>query len=341
MKSKATPTKKTLDSTVAVIDEIRQALVSSRRVLVATHLDPDGDAIGTQLAFGAYLRDLGKDVVMLRDSAIPDKYLFLRGVSNIIPVREFDGQDGFDTVVVLECPSPDRLGQVRQLIGGETNVVNIDHHKDSTPFGSINWLDDSASSVGEMACIFFKQVGYEIRPEVAEQLYTAILTDTGRFRYDSTTSQTMCLAGELIDLGADPHKICDMVYFDLRPSTMKLLGKVLNGIEFHKNGRVCLMTLSRKMLEETKADEASAEGLVDNTMYSRGVVVGALLKETENGQTRVSLRSNNGIDVSAIARTFGGGGHFNASGCTLELELEQARSKVLEVLFVAVDGEGA
>ena len=306
---------------------------------MGTHTNPDGDAIGTQLAFAAYLRDLGKDVVMLRDSDIPEKYLFLEDVKHILPVDEYQKAEPFDTVLILECPNLDRLGAVSRFVTAGANIVNIDHHRDSEPLGHINWFDNTVSSVGEMAYVFFKEVQYKISPIVAEQLYTAILTDTGRFRYDSTSPRTMALAGELIDLGANPQKVCNEVYFDIRPSTMKLIGKVLNGIEFYLCNRICLMTLTRKMLEESGADESAVEGLVDHTMYSRGVVAGALLKEMDNGETRVSLRSYNGIDVASVAGVFGGGGHTNASGCTLQKKIDDARSDILSVLTEAVERE--
>ncbi len=341
MKSRVMPTRIRTDSVTAPIEDIRELLTRGKRILVATHLDPDGDAIGTQLAFGAYFRDLGKDVVLLHDSTIPDKYRFLSGVEDILAVDEFKGTNEFDTLLVLECPSLKRLGRIAELIGENTVIVNIDHHQNSDPLGTVNWIDNRSSSVGEMACEYFRAVSYKPSPEVAEQLYTAILTDTGRFRYDSTSPRTMLLAGELIGYGADPQKICTSVYYDIRPSTMKLIGQVLSGIEYHDEGRICLLTLTHKMLKDTGADESAVEGLVDHTMYGQGVIVGALLKERDEGCTRVSLRANNGIDVAQIAREFGGGGHLRASGCNLPHALDEARQVVLRLLSEAIDEEEA
>jgi phosphoesterase RecJ-like protein len=186
-----------------------------------------------------------------------------------------------------------------------------------------------------MVWSYFKKVDYRITPDVAEQLYTAVLTDTGRFRYASTSETTMCCAGDLISSGALPQKICDLVYYSVAPEAMRLLGKVLNGVEFYHNERICLLTLTKQMLAETGARESDSEGLVDHTLFNRGVVAGALLKEVDANHTRVSFRSNNHIDVSAIAARYGGGGHYNASGCTLSMNVDDARREVIRLLTEA------
>jgi phosphoesterase RecJ-like protein len=142
----------------------------------------------------------------------------------------------------------------------------------------------------------------------------------------------MEIAGQLIKAGADPQKICDYVYYDLRPSTMKLLGKVLNGIEFYDNGVFCILSLTKQMLDECQAEPSESDGLVDFTLYTRGVEAGALLKEADADQTKVSLRSRDSIDVASIALRFGGGGHFNASGCTIPYDLPRAKMEVIKLL---------
>ncbi len=326
------------DAVKAPIEKIQEALTESRRVLVASHIDPDGDAVGTQLAMGRYLRDLGKEVHMLIDSQIPEKYKFLPDIDRIVHVARLEGEPLFDTALVLECPTVQRLGTIERFLHDKMTVVHIDHHLDSDPFANINWVDLTASSVGEMAWEYFSKVGYAIKPSVAEQLYTAVLTDTGRFRYNSTTARTMMCAGELIAAGASPQKICDLIYYNIRPEAMKLIGKVLNGIEYHLDGQVCILKLTRQMLAESGGLESDSEGLVDHTLFTRGVRVGALLKEGNGNGTRVSFRSAHDIDVAEIAARFGGGGHFNASGCTLPYDLDEAREKVLALLTEAIHG---
>ncbi|MEW6412842.1 MAG: bifunctional oligoribonuclease/PAP phosphatase NrnA [Candidatus Zixiibacteriota bacterium] len=319
--------------------EIMAILNDSRKVLVASHIDPDGDALGTQLAVAEFVRSLGKDVSLVRDNDIPHKYRFLNGVNDIPPVDHYRGNELFDTAVILECPSVTRIGRASRFLN-DTKIINIDHHLDNSEFGDVNWLNVKASSVGEMVYELFQLAGLTIAPPVAEQLYTAVMTDTGRFRYRSTSPRTMEIAGKLIEAGADPQKICDEVYYNVLPSTMKLIGKVLNGIEFHHHGRICLLTLTQDMLRAAEAHESESDGLVDYTLFNCGVIAGALLKEIGANTTRVSFRSKDGIDVSAIASRYGGGGHFNASGCTMHMSVEDTRLELIKLLSEAIDDLG-
>jgi phosphoesterase RecJ-like protein len=183
---------------------------------------------------------------------------------------------------------------------------------------------------------YFEAVDFPLDEKLAEWLYTAILTDTGRFRYRSTSPRTLEIAARLVAAGADPQKICEEVYYNLPPSTMTLTGKVLNTMEFFHGGKVCLLTLPARMFEESGADESESDGLVEFTLVAKGVRVGALLKELGPDSTKVSLRSRNRINVSEIAARFEGGGHANASGCTVPLGLDEAREKIVEVLGEAV-----
>ncbi len=323
---------------VAPIEAIQPIFEGCRRIMVASHVDPDGDAIGTQLAFAAYLRSLGKEVILVREAEIPARYRFLHGVDSIADVRSYD--EGFlvNTALILECQNVTRIGQARRLLTPDATIVNIDHHQDNDNFGDANWIDARVSSVGEMAFEYLNQVGYRISSETAEHLYTAILTDTGRFRHSSTSSRTMTIAGLLMEAGADPQRICDNVYYNLRPSTMKLIGKVLNSVEFLDEGSICLLTLTHEMLDECGAEGPESEGIVDFTLFTKGVLAGALLKGGSAEGTKVSLRSRNHIDVAALAARFGGGGHAGASGCVIPLPLPQAKRELIRVLREARDG---
>jgi phosphoesterase RecJ-like protein len=327
-----------ISTAVMPVAELKQAAAGAHRVLVASHIDPDGDAVGTQLAFGAYLRDLGKEVVMTRDSAIPEKYAFLDRVDEIVVASSLAADPKFDTAVVLECPAVQRLGFAGRFLRSDMTIINIDHHPDNSIYGTVNWVDRTISSVGEMAYEYFRAVGYPVTAATAEQLYTAILTDTGRFRFSSTSPRTMTVAGELIAAGADPRKICDLVYFNMLPSTIKLVGKVLNQIEFHLDGKICLLMLTREMLEQSGAQESETDGLVDYAMFSKGVMSGLLVRELDAGRSKVSLRSINGVDVSRIAEKFGGGGHYNAAGCIVPKSLDETRRMMIDLLVEANNG---
>ncbi len=338
MKSRVTQrSNQTFTTAEPPIEEMLALLQEARNVLVASHIDPDGDALGTQLAFAAYLRSEGKQVTLIREAGIPEKYLFMHGIGQIPCIDDYHGAQPFDTAVILECPNVKRIGRASQLLTENTVILSIDHHRDNDEFGAINWINTKASSVGEMVYEFFERVRFTINSHIAEQLYTAILTDTGRFRFSSTSGRTMEIGGKLIEAGANPQEICDRVYFNMSPATIKLVGKVLNGIRFYKDEQVCVISLTREMLDESGAKDSDSEGLVDYTLFTGGVKAGMLLKEIEPKVTKASLRSRNNINVSAIAARFGGGGHFNASGCTLNLGLEDARKELVKILSEVID----
>jgi phosphoesterase RecJ-like protein len=320
-----------INSAAPPLESIMAVLNDAHSVLVASHVDPDGDALGTQLAVAAFMKQLGKEVFLVRDGDIPFKYRFLQGINQIPLVQDYPTDRRFDAAFVLECPNIDRIGRASKLLNGGIRIINVDHHQDNDLFGEVNWINTGASSVGEMIYELFDRSGFSFGPAVAEQLYTAILTDTGRFRYRSTSPRTMEVAGKLIQVGADPQKICDLVYYNLQPSTMKLIGKVLNSIEFHNDGHVCLLFLTKDMLKQTQADESESDGLVDYTLFNAGVRAGALLKEIDGNKTKVSIRSKDGINVAAIAGRFGGGGHFNASGCTIDMNMADTRKELLRI----------
>jgi phosphoesterase RecJ-like protein len=321
------------DSLVAeTIAGIRPLLESCKRPLVVSHIDPDGDAIGTQLAFGEYLRRIGAPPTLVRESEIPSKYQFLAGVEQVIPVGDISAGTEFDLAVVLECPSMDRLGSAAQLIGERTTVINIDHHQGNVLSAAVSWVDVSASSVGELAYEYFQGIGFEIDPVMATHLYTAILTDTGRFRFASTTPRNLAIAADLVRAGADPRMITDRVYYNVDPAVMKLTGRVLTDLEYFDGGRICIMSLTRAMLAETGADIADTEGLVDYSLFTCGVSVGALLREIDIDRTKVSLRSRDGLDIAAVAARWGGGGHRNAAGCTISMTLAETRRELVKLL---------
>jgi len=329
---------KTSCPSIMPTEAINRIFEKARRILIVSHIDPDGDAVGTQLAFGEFLAARGKEVLMVRDSEVPDKYSFLPHINDIVETHVLRAETAVDTALVLECPNLQRIGAAVRLLTAGVPVINIDHHRDNAMFGDVNWVDIQPSSVGEMAFEYLRQTGFAITPTIAECLYTAILTDTGRFRFASTSPHTMAVAGELMALGADARKICDQVYYNVRLSALKLMGKVLNGIEYHYNGKVAILTLTRQMLVDSGAAESESDGLVDLTMFGRGVVAGALLKEIDSSHTKASLRSANGVNVAAIAYQFGGGGHFNAAGCTVPMPLAEAKETVIKMLSEANDG---
>jgi phosphoesterase RecJ-like protein len=282
---------------------------------------------------------IGKDVRAVLETEAPRKYRFLKGIGELIATPTVERSWRPDAAIVLECPTRERMGSAVRLLSEEVQIINIDHHRDNNLYGTVNWVNAEMSSVGEMVYEYLSDVGFVVTPSMAEQLYTAIMTDTGRFRFSATSARTMHIIGNLIASGANPQRIHDQVYYRLEPPAMKLFGLVLSSIEFCEQGTVSVLTLTNEMLTRSGADISETEGLVDYTLYAQGVVVGMLLKETAPNCTKVSLRSRDSIDVADIARKFGGGGHMNAAGCVIESSVGKARELVLQALKDSGNGQ--
>lgn len=327
-----------MTKTKKIHKEIEILIAGAGTILISSHVDPDGDSLGSQLALRRYLVSLGKKVWIVNHGSIPSKYMFLPDIDRIVLVDNFKAEDRFDLAIILECPDPDRTGDVKHLIGANIPMINIDHHPDNSGYGKIAHLDSGASAVAEMLTEYFLEVGYKIEPQAATQLYTAIITDTGRFRFSSTTRKTMEIAGRLIELGADPRYISDNIYYSFSESTMRLIGKVFSKFELFDNGKICLMALDNDMMRLNDFNSADTEGMAEYTLFGRGVIVGGLLKEMGEGSTKISLRSRNRINVGEVAHRYGGGGHNNAAGFQIDLPLKAAQEKILKDLREIVDG---
>ncbi len=311
--------------------EIIKFIADARSVLITSHRGPDGDSIGSQLALARYIKDQGKNVTIVNHGSISDKYKFLPGVELIIKPDK-GSKNNFDLVIILECPDVQRTGDVADMIADGIKLINIDHHPDNTNYGDIILVDIEAAAVGEILAEIFLEAGYKIDGDAATLLYTAILTDTGRFRFESTTKRTMEIAGKLIEAGASPRQICDNIYFAYSESILKLTGKVFSRVRLFEDGKVCLISLDKKFLADNGSSLTDTEGMTEYTLYLQDVVVGAMLREIEDNITKVSLRSRGNIDVSGLAHKYGGGGHVNAAGCTINLPLNWAEKKLLEDL---------
>lgn len=309
---------------------VEKVLRKAKNILVTSHQDPDGDSLGSQMALIAYLQKKKKRILALNQGKMPKKYRFLDPKRVIQEPVEPLPNFAPDVAFVVECPSLKRIGCVQKFLRPETVIVNIDHHPKNEKFGQINWLDAKASAVGEMIYDFLLAARFKITRPVAEALYTAILTDTGRFRYSSTKPRTLEICARLMQLGADPQKITEEVYYRISPSDLRLVARVLEGMELHAGGQVCFLSIDDQTLADTGARFEDTEGIVDYSLYLREVKVGVLFKELSASKTKVSLRSQNGIDISPVAKAFGGGGHPNASGCALSLPLPEAKRTVLQ-----------
>ena len=310
----------------AELDAVVEAIRSHDRFLVTTHENPDGDALGSILAMKLALEQLGKDAFLYLSGIIslPSEYAFmdLGAVS-----RELPADAAERVVLALDCANERRLGPDPSFVERSPLVVDIDHHHDNSLFGQINLIVADASSTGEILYDLFGELGVELTPEIAEALYIALVTDTGRFQYTNTTPKALRIAAHLVEAGANVHQVFQDVYENVAFAKLKLLARALESARVYEGGRVIVADLERGDFAAAGAEEPFAEGIIDFLRSVEGAEIVALIREppTQNGPTRrVSLRTRGtGIDVSAIARKSGGGGHRQAAGFSSESSTDE------------------
>ncbi|MBI4974486.1 MAG: bifunctional oligoribonuclease/PAP phosphatase NrnA [Candidatus Omnitrophica bacterium] len=313
------------------IKEVIGAINRCRRFLITAHINLEGDSIGSQLAIRELLNAMGKTAFIIDSDPVPAHYKFLPKANEIS--NKIDKKMDYDAAVVVDCPTLKRTGKVAELISKNKNkvVINIDHHVSNERFGDVNWVDPNASSAGELVFKLFKETGKRLTKETALNLYIAILTDTGSFNYDNTSSLTHEIAGELLGYGLEPAAVSESVYERRSIGDIKLLGLVLSTIKLNNRGDVAYLELTNDVLKKTGADAAKSEGFVNYARSIDKVKVAVLFREEpkEGGRIHVSLRSKGSVDVNRIASSFGGGGHARASGCVVEGTLVEVEKSVL------------
>lgn len=310
-----------------MLQQIVRFIRAGNRFAVVSHARPDGDSIGCSVAVGLALEQIGKRVSVVHRDPPPHAYRALPGIGKIQVADRLDGQ--YDGVIMLECNSLERSG----VAGLQHHpIVNIDHHKDAARYGLIDWIDPSAAALGEMIHLLVPALGASVTPEIAANLYAAILTDTGSFQFSNTTGRTFTVAAELVACGADPGAVAQDVYLSQPLSKVRLLGKVLDTLQIHPSGSIATISMTQRMVREAEASPDDTEGIVTHALSVDGVMMVAFLCERPNGGVRVSLRSKPGYDISPIARRHGGGGHANAAGLTMEGGLEDVRTALVAEL---------
>jgi phosphoesterase RecJ-like protein len=311
----------------AILETIRRG----ERFLVCSHSRPDGDAVGSMLAFGMLLEQMGKRADLVTADRIPAVYRGLPRAETIQTVLRAHGP--CDAAILLECDGLERT-RLRGL--EEFYQINIDHHATGQAFAHLNWIDRDAASVGELVYRVVKAAGATLTPEMATCLYTTILTDTGGFCYGGTRPSTFELAAELARAGADPIGIAQEIYFSIASSKLLLLGAALSNL--HREGRLAWLWVTHRDMQRTCAAEEDCEGIVNYAISIADVEAAVFLRELPEGRIRTSLRSKGRVDVASIAARLGGGGHENAAGVTLDGPLERAREEILTELRPAVGG---
>jgi phosphoesterase RecJ-like protein len=311
----------TTNDLAAVVDALR----GHDRFLATTHENPDGDALGSLLGMTLGLRQLGKDVEMILgpQERIPAEYRFLP-LTDLL--REAPDDAGERVLLCLDCASEHRL-TAPGLRERAPLVLDVDHHHDNTRFGDVNLIVPDASSTSEIVADLLAELGVRITPEIAEPLYIALVTDTGRFQYSNTTPKALRLAADLVEAGADVHHVFQRVYENVDFAKLKLLARVLERAQAYEDGRVIISYLLRGDFAEVGAEEPYSEGLIDYLRSVEGAELVALIREPprdEGPARRVSLRASaDEIDVSRIARASGGGGPRQAAGVSSELSIDE------------------
>lgn len=313
-------------ATLTDFDAVVEALQTHERFLVVTHENPDGDALGSMLGATLGLRELGKDAVMhlSGETPLPAEYGFMP-LDEVL--REPPADVGERVLLALDCANERRVGPDPAVLKQAALVLDVDHHHDNSRFGAVNLVVPDASSTAEIVRDLLSALGAGLTPEIAEALYIGVVTDTGRFQYSNTTPKALRLAADLVDAGADVHEIFRHVYETVRFAKLKLLARALERAQAYEDGRLVISYLLRSDFDEAGAEEPFSEGIIDFLRASEGSELVALIREppTAGGPSyRVSLRSSSDkLDVSAIARKSGGGGHVQAAGFSSELPLEE------------------
>jgi phosphoesterase RecJ-like protein len=323
------------DAEVPALGGVALTLIQGRRFVIVTHMDPDGDGIGSMLALGEVLKDAGKEAVLLTTEPVGLPYRLLHGAGRI--VQHLQTELPFDAALVLDCGELSRLGGLKGSVRRIRPLINIDHHETNDRFGDLNLVDGRSSSTGELVYKVVREAGFSISQAAAENLFVAIMTDTGSFTYDNTTGAALAIAARLVDHGVKPWEISKKISHGYPASRLKLLEMTLGTLEYHHNGELALMTITSEMFAETGSDRTDCERFVDYPRHVKGVEIAALVRQTGHNEYRASLRSNRWVNVARVAGRFGGGGHAMAAGFEYEGPLDAVKMKLITEAALALN----
>ena len=308
------------------IDMIRK----SKNIFIASHINPDGDNIGSSLALTLALKKNNKNVFVLKSDMVPANFVFLPGIDLIEEYNE--KMEDIDLFIALDCGNEYRLGENKTLFENAQKTINIDHHISNTNFGDINIVDPRASATGEIIYNFIKYLDIDLDKEIATNLYTAISTDTGSFKYESVTSETHKIISNLLDTGIDKSSININLYEKMSFTRMKLFIKSLTTLETFNNGQIVVVKITQDMLEETGASFEDAEGIISFIRKLETVEAACILKELEKENIKISIRTKKYLDASLICSKFDGGGHKRAADCTIYKEIKESKDLIVNTI---------
>ncbi len=324
------------DRVLKVLSQVVELIENKQKFGITTHIKPDGDGIGSSLGLCWLLRSLGKTADVMANGPIPRSYADLPGANEIFDINEIS--DEYDAIFIIECSDITRPG----IAGLEHEfTVNIDHHATSEHFGTINWIDSTASAVGEMIYNLCKAIGGRITKEIAECLYLALVTDTGSFHFSNTTDRTLKVASELVKAGVRPANVSESIYNSYPWSRIELMRQVLDTVRRDESGRVATLRQTLEMREEADAVDGDNNGFVNIPLAAKDVVASVYMREVAPGRYRVSLRSKGDLNVARVAEKFGGGGHRNAAGLRVEGDWDEQETQIVAALNAALDANGS
>jgi phosphoesterase RecJ-like protein len=321
------------------LQKIVDAIRARQRFVISSHARPDGDSIGSQLAMAYALKALGKDVVVVNADPAPAPLMAFPAVADILIAPTVTGE--FDAAIIMECGDLSRTG----VTGLERFfVINIDHHPGNSGYGQINWFDASAAACGEMVFDLTRALAVPLSLEIATHVYLAILTDTGSFHYSSISPRTFEICRETLEAGVDPVMVARNVYDSNNMGRLKLFGAVLSAMQIDQTGHIAIVYLDHEMARAAGGTYEDTEGLINLPLTVKEIQAVVFFKQDEGDQYRVSMRSKGAIDIGAVAKQFGGGGHKNAAGCTITGPIDALQKLFVERIEEAVagpDGEEA
>lgn len=316
--------------------EIGKALREHKSFAVLSHVRPDGDALGSQLALALSLQELGKTVRVWNEDGMLEKYSFLPRAELL--TKPPTAKENVDVVIALDTAVQTRLGIALDAIGSAKLMINIDHHPSNPAYGDLVYIDPMSPATGQILFDLISDQKLPLTQEIAENLYVAISTDTGSFQYPNTTARTFEIAGELVRAGVDVGRVSQLLYENYPPRRIELLRELLGTMRFEGKGRVASFSLSLETTKRLGALPEDNEGLIDHLRAIRGVIVAVFFEELPDGKARVSMRSKtDAADVCAICMKFGGGGHKLAAGARVRGTLAEVEKNVLEAICDVVD----
>lgn len=315
-----------------LMKEAIHLIKESKKIYIGSHVQPDGDNIGSLLALGMAINKINKNVRVLKVDDIPSDYEFL---PNLQLIKDYDLEPNIDTFIALDSSDMERLGIGKQFAENANNIINIDHHVTNTNFGDINIVSPSSAATGELIYEFIKKMGVKIDKNIATCLYTAISTDTGSFIYSNTTYKTHLIIAELLKTGIDTNSININLYQKRSIERTNLFIDALKNLEMFSDGKIGMVSITQEILKCNNAKLEDTEGIISFVRDIDSVEVACLLKEVDKNEIKVSLRSKEKIDVSKICSKFNGGGHMRAAGCTLFTDINKAKAMVLKEIEMA------